>query len=77
MVNIMALLTPILPLVAVPEYMFTFMGQWTYTACINATVTVILTTYMQHFSMNSLGNDTTSCLLYHTKGVANVPSHTP
>lgn len=40
---IIALLAPILPLVAVPEYMFTYIGQWAYTACINATVTVILT----------------------------------
>ena len=46
MVNTIALLTPILPLVAIPEYMFTFMGQWAYTACINATVTVILTMYI-------------------------------
>ena len=42
-VNIIALLTPILPLVEVPEHMLSFMGQWTYTACVNATVTVILT----------------------------------
>lgn len=44
-VNIIALLTLILPLVAVPEYMFTFMGQWMYTACINAAVAVTLTMY--------------------------------
>lgn len=38
MVNIVALLTPVLPLVAVPEYVFTFKDRWTYPACINATV---------------------------------------
>lgn len=41
-----ALLTPILPVVTIPEYMFTFMGQWICTSCINAILNVIFTMYI-------------------------------
>lgn len=40
-----ALLTPILPVVTIPEYMFTFMGQWICT-CINVILNVIFTMYI-------------------------------